>query len=955
MKKSILTIVILLFILSIKAQQFDWVKTFSPYTSTQCNQILADKYGNIYSAGQFKDSLLIDTTLLTNNSQPTSLNSIYILKHDSSGNLIWAKGIHSSYYSIVRSMALDSSDNIYLTGDFAGLVDFDPDPINQFFLGDTINIYSTIETFICKVSANGDFVWAKSFEQKNVSPPHLGINRGTSIEIDNNQDIIITGTFTDTVDFDPSSGTLYVNSDYPAQYANNSYSNSYLVKLTNDGLLKWVKRFNSLNYNGLYLPADPLEVDNFGNIYFASSFYHILSFNTDTGTITLNSTYNISNFICKLDTSGNVLWAKKIGTNNMDWFSGIDLDQFNNLYLMSRMSGIPYYDSTKITVDGNKNSGTLLCKIQPDGNMERASFITEFNDLIIFSFSISNKGDKLYSTGDFTGKATFNFDSISSLTMNTPTFNQTSKFIYCLDLRQDSSWVKFINGKGGGRSFAISIDNYNNVYTNGFFNDTVDFNPGNGTEIRVSKGGANTYLHKLSPCTIKKSIKQDTICGADSLVIGNNVYKTTGNYIDSYIAREGCDSLVTTQLYVKPLKSDTLKHRFCYGDSVVIQNQTYKTQGYLDFRFPLTDGCDSIFVIEIKVDPIQITSDTFSICKGDSIQVGQKFYTESGNYQDTLQDIKGCDSIIYTQLTVNSNEIINQLIGICEGDSLEVGFNTYKLSGNYTDTLITNLGCDSIVNTTLTVNQQKIINQSIVLCFGEGITIGDRVYTIGGSYIDTLQTSNGCDSIISTNLSISPKIETNQSVHLCRGDSILVGGVFYSNSGYYTDTLTTAFGCDSVILTKITKATHSIDTTIFNSLKSNDSATTYQWLDCENNFAPINGATNPLFTYYRSGSYAVQLTQYDCTDTTDCYKRELQSFESDIFKIYPNPSNGNFKVEVTSFGELNVYDSNGKFISALNCIPGVNELSMLSLANGVYVLRFVSDSKVITKKLIISR
>jgi|GEM_PF-3706084 len=955
MKSSIVTILFLLTLLSTKAQQFDWVKTFSPNTSTQCNQILSDKFGNVYSAGQFQDSLLIDTTLLINNSQQRTLSSIYILKHNSSGNLIWAMEIHSSYYCIVRSMELDSSGNIYLTGDFGGQVDFDPDPINQYVLGDTINIFSTIETFVCKLSANGDFDWAKSFEQKNVLPlPYYELNRGLSIEIDNNQDVIITGVFTDTVDFDPSSNFFYLNSVYNSQNINTGKFNTYLVKLTNDGMLKWVKNFGQLHYVYNY-DTDHLEVDRLGNIYLAGSLYDSLSFDSDTGAITIYSVNNISNFICKLDTSGKLIWANSIGSPDYDQLIGIDLNQSDNLYLMSRMSSAPYYNSTKITVDGNKNSGTLLCKIQPDGTMERASFITELNDLGFNLFSINNKGDKLYSTGDFTGKATFNFDSISSLTMNTPTFNQTSKFIYCLDLKQDSSWVKFINGKGGGRSNSLAIDHYNNVYTNGIFSDTVDFNPGNGIEIRVSKGGTNTYLHKLSPCTIKKSIKQDTICGADSLVIGNNVYKITGNYIDAYVAFDGCDSLVTTQLYVKPLKTDTLKHRFCDGDSVVIKNQTYKTQGYFDFRFPMTDGCDSIFVIEIKVDPIQTTSDTFTICHGDSIQIAQKFYTTSGNYQDTLQTQSGCDSIIHTQLTVNSNKITNQSFEFCEGDSILVGLNTYKISGNYSDTLVTYLGCDSLVNTTLLVNQQMIINQSIVLCFGESITIGDNVYTNSGVYLDTLQASNGCDSIISTNLSISPKIETNQSVHLCLEDRIKVGSKFYSNSGIYRDTLSSTLGCDSIINTQIAKADPSIDTTLFNSLLSNDTVASYQWLDCDNNYAPIAGATDRLFTYNRSGLYALQLTYYNCIDITDCYSVELQSFESDLFKIYPNPSNGDFKVEVTNFGELNLYDSNGKFVSSRNCIPGINEFSIYNLANGMYLLRFISGSKVLTKKLVISK
>ena len=116
------------------------------------------------------------------------------------------------------------------------------------------------------------------------------------------------------------------------------------------------------------------------------------------------------------------------------------------------------------------------------------------------------------------------------------------------------------------------------------------------------------------------------------------------------------------------------------------------------------------------------------ICNGDSVMVGSNIYYLSGSYTDSLSTIYGCDSTVYTTLTVNNATDFQQSIILCEGDSLVVGSNTYYNMGNYSDTLTTISGCDSIILSDLDFYQQiPLIIQSEPnlpeICLGDTILL----------------------------------------------------------------------------------------------------------------------------------------------------------------------------------------------------------------------------------------
>ena len=133
------------------------------------------------------------------------------------------------------------------------------------------------------------------------------------------------------------------------------------------------------------------------------------------------------------------------------------------------------------------------------------------------------------------------------------------------------------------------------------------------------------------------------------------------------------------------------------------------TTGLYEDTFTAQGGCDSIIVTFLNVNPITVYSDTMFMCSGDSVFVGGAFQYNTGLYSDTLTSALGCDSILETYLQVDSILFSYDSITLCSGDSALIGGTYQSMSGIYHDTLVAFGGCDSIIITQLTINQNITI------------------------------------------------------------------------------------------------------------------------------------------------------------------------------------------------------------------------------------------------------
>ena len=110
-------------------------------------------------------------------------------------------------------------------------------------------------------------------------------------------------------------------------------------------------------------------------------------------------------------------------------------------------------------------------------------------------------------------------------------------------------------------------------------------------------------------------------------------------------------------------------------------------------------GCDSIHVTELIIDSLIYTSTSRNICYLDSALLGGSYQTTTGIYLDTLTSIKGCDSIVETQLFVDSVLYGTDSFNICIVDSSLLCGSYQSATGIYVDTLTSNAGCDSDITT----------------------------------------------------------------------------------------------------------------------------------------------------------------------------------------------------------------------------------------------------------------
>ena len=193
-----------------------------------------------------------------------------------------------------------------------------------------------------------------------------------------------------------------------------------------------------------------------------------------------------------------------------------------------------------------------------------------------------------------------------------------------------------------------------------------------------------------------------------------------------------------------------------------------------------------------------------AICEGSVYTENGFNVSEAGTYTQNLQTIDGCDSIVTLTLSVNPVESTILSAAICEGTTYtENGFNVSE-AGTYTQNLQTINGCDSIVTLNLTINPVANTTLSAAICEGTSYTENGFNVSEAGTYTQNLQTIDGCDSIVTLNLTINPTYNITIDTSINEGETYEENGFSESEAGTYVHTLQSEFGCDSVITLNLT-------------------------------------------------------------------------------------------------------------------------------------------------------
>lgn len=346
-----------------------------------------------------------------------------------------------------------------------------------------MKFYKTLYFFIAFLSSYPSSTFGQSISVDWVK--HIGganDDNGNSICKDLNGNLFITGGFNDTVDFDPGPGVFNLISF--------GVSNIFICKYSPSGSLIWARSMESSGFDeGL-----SITVDGGGNVYTTGQFYGSTDFDPGPSITTLSTNGNFDIFFCKLDSLGNFVWAKSIGSSEPDHGQTIRIDKSNNVFLAGNFNETADFDPGVGIHNLSTLSpyiGSFIAKFDKDGNYIWAKSIetSYINSMIL------DTNSNIFTVGSFQG--TTDFDPSSGI------HNETSLGFYdgyiC---RFDSSgtliFVKVINGYNDETVESIALDKFSNIFTSGSYRDSVDIDPSGNIDYLHSNGAKDIFITKLN-------------------------------------------------------------------------------------------------------------------------------------------------------------------------------------------------------------------------------------------------------------------------------------------------------------------------------------------------------------------------------------------------------------------------------------------------------------------------
>lgn len=575
----ILTFILLQIIQCAYAQtlNFNWAVTTGSNVADQVHGVDVDVQGNVYVCGQFQGIVDFDngpgTTTLTSQGG----NDVFIAKYNSSGNLQWAKSVGGSSGEIGRSIKLDNFGNVWVCGNFAGVVDMDPGP------GVTSYTSGFSDAFILKLSNSGNYIWSGVVDGNGMAIAY-------KLSVDSPGNVLVAGTYSNTTnDFDPGAGTATLTA---------SNYDGFVLKLNNSGAFQWVKRIGGTGVDEI----KGLDIDVNSNIVVAGYYAATIDLDPGPGTATFAMLGSYDGFCVKLDGSGNYVWGATVGGTQYDAAGDVSIDAFGNVYVVGNFGA-------NVDFDPSPSVFTLT----PNGNWD--VYVTKYNNAGAFLWA-KKIGGSQYDYGyvincDITGVyvgasygASVDLDpGVGTFTV--PFAGTEDVFTTKLDMNGNFLWGVNLSSNQMERISAIEVDALGSVYLGGSYGNTIDINPTAGTQTvtNAAPGTEDLYLIKMcqqpaSPvdlsvtngtqvCSGKSATLQASASGTvvwysspsgtNSIGSGTQLVTSTltaGQY-SFYAAANSCmenpvRTLVQTTVHVLPSLSAVTSGSICQGSSATL-------------------------------------------------------------------------------------------------------------------------------------------------------------------------------------------------------------------------------------------------------------------------------------------------------------------------------------------------------------------------------------------------
>lgn len=500
---------------NVKAQTFDWVKTTGNATNDYATKIATDASGNIYALGSYSGTIDLDPSAGTLNVTSAGGTDIFIQKFDALGNFINGISIGGAGNDVGSCILIDNNGYTTVAGVFEQIIDLDPSSAQN---GHAVYNFGTSKDFFIVKYDDLAYAFSRSIGG-------AGDDIVNAMDVDSNNNLILTGIYRGTVDFNPN---ISVNNSLTTT----SGGEAYVLKLNENLDYVWAKSFATTDAVGSI--GKVLKVDSNDDIVVGGLFKGASDFDPNAGFQSgMAATNFFAGFIVKLTSTGNYVWNAVLNNINHN-LSGVTYVNTHETFLES------------LAIDSNNNivivgtfrgrnvdfaPGAVYVNTDSDSRIQSGTGFTEYR----------NTGYiwKLNSAGTYVWRGVIRTNSSylagADIFPYAVTFDANDDFYFSGHYRQTidldpaggSSWLTsnansdvFI-GKFSGASNALiwarSYGGANNVYTNdmkisgtklvllGSFVATVDFDPNSGIENVTSQGGNDAYLLSLNETSLLSS------------------------------------------------------------------------------------------------------------------------------------------------------------------------------------------------------------------------------------------------------------------------------------------------------------------------------------------------------------------------------------------------------------------------------------------------------------------
>ncbi|MFN0189872.1 MAG: T9SS type A sorting domain-containing protein [Bacteroidia bacterium] len=681
--------------------------------------------------------------------------------------------------------------------------------------------------------------------------------------------------------------------------------------------------------------GDFIKTDAAGNVYVAGRFDGICDFDPGIGTTNITSAGSSDGYIAKYSSLGALTWAVAMGSTGTDRVYSIDVDAAGNVYAVGNYSLTVDFDPGPSTLNYTSLGGldVFMVKFNATGNLVWAKTFGDINTENAECIALDATGN-FYIGGEFSSQ-TLDLDAgATSLVVNNGNTTITyDPFLVKYDTSGSFQWGFNLQGLSSDFIKSVAVDANDNVLVGGYFFTNMTVDPIGGTTVSAL-GSADCFIARYSSTGAYDWSTQFGGTLADNIfsitTANNNIY-ATGTFNSVVDFNPGIDTLNiqskgSTDIFVTSLTNAGILNWAGGIGGTAADNSNYiiaNAAGDVYVAGSFQDSAD--FDIGIGTNYIKAYGgrDGF-IAK----------YDNNGTYKWTHKiGSGGTDYVRALDFDPLNNEVVATgywTLGTLNLDPFNLNNNLPNSGAN--DAYITKLGeCEYPV-----ITSQPLTGGT---CIG-----GNVQFNIGVTGLNlTLKWQEGTNGGINWNDITDGGIYAGSSTSTLTltGVTAPFNNLFYrcvSNASCGLS-LTSGVG---ILFVGTVDTSVSVNQHI---MVATQVSATYQWLDCNNNYAPIFGANAKQFIPTAPGSYALSVTKNGCNDTSSCYTittiglNDLVTNED--VRIYPVPANQKINIELATEGDYtaSIFDLTGRQMLSDNySFRRIVSIPVTSLESGAYLV-----------------